>query len=59
MVDRVRTVDFLPEIFQTPTNRQVLSATLDQLFKNPDSKKPRAMWVAEWDPESMLLIVMW
>jgi hypothetical protein len=39
MVDRVRTVDFLPEIFQTPTNRQVLSATLDQLVQEPRFKK--------------------
>ena len=39
MVDRVRTVDFLPEIFQTPTNRQVLSATLDQLVQEPKFKK--------------------
>ena len=27
----VRTVDFLPEIFQTSTNKQFLAATLDQL----------------------------
>jgi hypothetical protein len=39
MVDRVRTVDFLPEIFQTPTNKQVLSATLDQLVQEPKFKK--------------------
>ena len=32
---RVRTVDFLPEIFQTPVNRQFLSATLDQLVQEP------------------------
>ena len=30
-----RTVDFLPEIFRTPTNRQVLHATLDQLVQEP------------------------
>ena len=36
---RVRTVDFLPEIFQTPVNRQFLSATLDQLVQEPDFKK--------------------
>ena len=30
-----RTVDFLPEIFQTPTNRQFLRATLDQLTQEP------------------------
>ena len=32
---RVRTVEFLPEIFQTSTNRQFLSATLDQLVQEP------------------------
>jgi len=32
---RVRTVDFLPEIFQTSTNRQFLAATLDQLVQEP------------------------
>jgi hypothetical protein len=36
---RVRTVDFLPEIFQTSTNRQFLSATLDQLVQEPAYKK--------------------
>ena len=36
---RVRTVDFLPEIFQTSTNRQFLSATLDQLVQEPKFKK--------------------
>jgi hypothetical protein len=36
---RVRTVDFLPEIFQTSTNRQFLSATLDQLVQEPKYKK--------------------
>ena len=35
----VRTVDFLPEIFQTPTNKQFLSATLDQLVQEPQFKK--------------------
>jgi len=34
-----RTVDFLPEIFQTPVNRQFLSATLDQLTQEPRFKK--------------------
>ena len=34
MSDR-RTVDFLPEIFQTPANRQFLAATLDQLTQEP------------------------
>ena len=32
---RVRTVEFLPEIFQTSTNRQFLAATLDQLVQEP------------------------
>jgi len=36
---RTRTVDFLPEIFQTPVNRQFLSATLDQLVQEPNFKK--------------------
>ena len=35
---RVRTVDFLPEIFQTSTNREFLSATLDQLVQEPKFK---------------------
>jgi hypothetical protein len=32
---RVRTVELLPEIFQTPVNRQFLNATLDQLTQEP------------------------
>lgn len=36
---RIRTVDFLPEIFQTSTNRQFLSATLDQLVQEPNFTK--------------------
>jgi len=36
---RVRTVDFLPEIFQTSTNREFLGATLDQLVQEPKFKK--------------------
>ena len=36
---RVRTVEFLPEIFQTSTNQQFLSATLDQLIQEPSFKK--------------------
>ena len=36
---RIRTVDFLPEIFQTSTNKQFLSATLDQLVQEPQFKK--------------------
>jgi len=36
---RVRTVDFLPEIFQTSTNKQFLAATLDQLVQEPSVKR--------------------
>ena len=36
---RVRSVDFLPEIFQTDANRQFLAATLDQLIQEPKFKK--------------------
>jgi hypothetical protein len=36
---RIRTVDFLPEIFQTPVNKQFLSATLDQLVQEPKFEK--------------------
>ena len=31
-----RTLDFLPSIFQTDTNKKFLSATLDQLISEPD-----------------------
>jgi hypothetical protein len=36
---RVRSVDFLPQIFQTDTNRQFLAATLDTLTQEPQFKK--------------------
>lgn len=36
---RVRTLNFLPEIFQTPTNAEFLAATLDQLVSNPVTAK--------------------
>jgi hypothetical protein len=36
---RVRTVNFLPEIFQTETNKQFLAATLDQLVQEPNFEK--------------------
>ena len=36
---RIRTLNFLPEIFQTPTNRQFLAATLDQLVNPPVTQK--------------------
>lgn len=35
MVNKLRTIDFLPEIFKTDTNRQFLSATLDVLTQQP------------------------
>jgi len=36
---RIRSVDFLPEIFQTTTNKQFLAATLDQLIQEPNYAK--------------------
>jgi len=39
MATRIRTIDFLPEIFQTNTNDQFLAATLDQLVQPPDFRK--------------------
>ena len=36
---RIRTVDLLPEIFRTPTNRKFLAATLDQLTQEPNIKQ--------------------
>ena len=36
---RIRSVDFLPEIFQTPVNKQFLAATLDQLVQEPKFEK--------------------
>ena len=36
---RTRSVNFLPEIFQTDANKQFLSATLDQLVQEPKFKK--------------------
>ena len=36
MAKQVRSVEFLPPIFQTPINDQFLSATLDQLIQNPE-----------------------
>jgi len=36
---RTRSVDFLPQIFQTPVNKQFLAATLDQLIQEPKFKK--------------------
>jgi len=34
-----RSVDFLPEIFQTDANKQFLAATLDQLIQEPNFRK--------------------
>jgi len=39
MATNIRSVNFLPEIFQTPVNSQFLSATLDQLIQEPQYKK--------------------
>ena len=39
MASRIRTLDFLPEIFKTTTNAQFLAATLDQLVAQPNNKK--------------------
>ena len=39
MATRIRTLNFLPDIFKTPTNAQFLGATLDQLVAQPNTKK--------------------
>lgn len=39
MVSRVRTINFLPDIFKTTPNEQFLSATLDQLVSQPNTMK--------------------
>jgi hypothetical protein len=39
MATRIRTLDFLPEIFKTTTNSQFLAATLDQLVAQPNTRK--------------------
>jgi len=36
---RIRSVDFLPEIFKTDVNREFLGATLDQLIQQPKLKR--------------------
>ena len=36
MVNKVRTLDFLPEVFRTETNAQFLNATLDVLVQQPN-----------------------
>ena len=40
-----RSVDFLPEIFQTDANKQFLAATLDQLIQEPNLEKHKALLV--------------
>ena len=39
MAAKIRSVDFLPEIFQTSVNSQFLTATLDQLIQEPKYKQ--------------------
>ena len=36
---RIRTLDFLPEIFQTSTNSEFLAATLDQIVNPPNTMR--------------------
>ena len=36
---QISSVDFLPEIFRTPVNKQFLGATLDQLIQEPQFKQ--------------------
>ena len=36
---RIRTLNFLPEVFQTPSNAEFLAATLDQIVNPPNSMK--------------------
>ncbi len=37
--NRIRTLEFLPEIFRTPTNAEFLGATLDQLVNPPNTER--------------------
>ena len=37
--NRIRTLEFLPEIFRTPTNAEFLGATLDQLVNPPNTQR--------------------
>ena len=39
MATRIRTLNFLPEIFKTTTNSQFLNATLDQIVDQPNVKR--------------------
>lgn len=38
----IKTLDFLPAVFQTETNRKFLNATLDQLMSTPDLRRINA-----------------
>lgn len=38
----IKTINFLPEVFQTDTNQKFLNATLDQLVTPPDLRKVNA-----------------
>ena len=39
MAPRIRTLNFLPDIFKTPTNSQFLQATLDQMVDQPNLQR--------------------
>lgn len=39
MAARIRTLNFLPEVFRTPTNAQFLGATLDQVVDQPNTMR--------------------
>jgi len=39
MAARIRTLNFLPEVFRTPTNAQFLGATLDQVVAQPNTMR--------------------
>jgi len=39
MAARIRTFNFLPEVFRTPTNAQFLGATLDQIVDQPNTMR--------------------
>jgi hypothetical protein len=43
MATRIRTLNFLPEIFKTTTNSQFLNATLDQIVAQPNTKRLKVM----------------
>ena len=36
---RIRTLNFLPDIFKTTTNAQFLAATLDQIVDQPNTER--------------------